>query len=171
MVVFKEILPNPTGKDTEGEWVKIVNTGNDSDSLSGWILSDASGKTFSFSKLKSEDQTILPSEEMILPHSVTRISLNNSNETLKLINNNGKLEDSIYYKGPISDDEIVFGNEFIPEQNSAQASIGNIGEHAFRGDSVFSDGIDLSPFLIAFIIAVVFGISMGLLSKKFIEEK
>ena len=34
MVYFKELLPNPVGKDTDGEWIKLINIGEETVNIS-----------------------------------------------------------------------------------------------------------------------------------------
>jgi len=170
MVVFKEILPNPSGKDTDGEWIKIINTGDKSIQLSGWTISDESGRIFTFSKLKNENQSISKNEELILPYSVTKISLNNNREKLDLLNSNGEIEDSISYNKSISDNQVVFGKEFTPTETTAQASIGDIEEYSINEGMLFRDELNLSPILIGVLIAVVSGVGVSVLIRHLIKD-
>ena len=170
MVLFKEVLPNPSGKDTEGEWIKIINSGTENISLSGWKLSDDSGKTFLLSKLKQNSQTISPEEELILPYSVTKISLNNNGDVLSLINNTGEIEDIISYTISVDEEELVFGREFAPKEIASQANLQNIGGIAQSG-TILNNNINFSPIIIGVTLALVFGISTSILIKRVIEEK
>ena len=69
-----ELLPNPAGDDTLGEYIEIRNTGCDSINLGGYHLFDASNKTYIF-----PNSIIVNSHEnMRLPYSTTKIALNNS---------------------------------------------------------------------------------------------
>ena len=90
MIYIKEVLPNPVGRDTEGEWIKIVNTGDNSIDMSGWKVYDASGKTFSF----KQGYSIAPNKEATLTYQETRIVLNNSGDTLTLDRKSTRLNSS-----------------------------------------------------------------------------
>jgi len=109
MVFIKELLPNPVGPDTDGEWIKIVNTGDESVDVHGWSLSDTSGKTFSFQKGTS----ISSMTEITLKYSQTKIQLNNNGDTLKLRNSVGETVDTLAYSGQVSDDEIIIAERFL----------------------------------------------------------
>lgn len=171
MVIFKEVLPNPSGSDIEGEWIKLINNGDNPVSLSGWLLSDESGKVFSFSNLKPKDRELAPGKEIILPYSVSKLTLNNGGEKLKLINSNGEIEDTLDYIGPIGNDEIVFGNEFVKNSTNGKMSLAQISENEFDSLSPFNSGADFSPIIIATIMAIVFSIGVGFIVKRFIEEE
>ena len=47
MVLISEWLPNPAGKDTEGEWVELWNGGPQPVNLHGWVLQGGREKKFS----------------------------------------------------------------------------------------------------------------------------
>ena len=81
MVEIKEALPNPIGKDTDGEYIILQNTGEEVADLSNWKIKDASGKTFSLTGYKIE-----PLKDLILEYKTTKIALNNDGETLILQN-------------------------------------------------------------------------------------
>ena len=67
MVFIKELLPNPVGRDTDGEWIKLVNTGDTTEIIGGWALSDASGSEFVF----SSSESIPPKSSILLECSQT----------------------------------------------------------------------------------------------------
>ena len=48
MIIIKEVLPNPVGQDTTGEWLTLLNDGSEAVNLRGWSVKDASGKKFIF---------------------------------------------------------------------------------------------------------------------------
>ena len=43
MVSISEWLPNPKGKDADGEWFELVNTGDTDINLSGWRIAAGGG--------------------------------------------------------------------------------------------------------------------------------
>ncbi|MCA9387764.1 MAG: lamin tail domain-containing protein, partial [Candidatus Andersenbacteria bacterium] len=87
------LLPNPEGSDLEGEEIHVRNRSNHSIDLSGVTLSDMT-TTYRF----PEGEQILPAQTLILPRSLTRISLNNSgSETIRLSDPNDVLLDEVTY--------------------------------------------------------------------------
>ncbi|MEE8131556.1 MAG: lamin tail domain-containing protein [Candidatus Paceibacterota bacterium] len=116
-MTIKEFLPNPVGKDTEGEWIKLFNNGDEEVNLTNWYLKDASGKIFYFG-----DFSIKPGEYLTLSYQTTKIYLNNKGETLFLFDKNNNLIDQLGFSGIISEGEIITKNKISekPEINSAQ---------------------------------------------------
>jgi hypothetical protein len=105
-MVISEFLPNPVGKDTEGEWLKMLNNKEKEINLSGWRLKDASGKTYTFG-----NQKISAGESLILDYKTTKISLNNNGETLFLFDAGGNLIDKIEYIGSAPEGKIFTKEE------------------------------------------------------------
>ncbi len=103
-VNISSLLPNPLWDDTLGEYIELRNTGCSSVDISGYSLSDLSGKTY-----------ILPSGTNIdshtnksFPYSETKIALNNSgNESVYLKDKNWTLIDSYNYSGTQRDNVIL----------------------------------------------------------------
>ncbi|MEK7555572.1 MAG: lamin tail domain-containing protein [Patescibacteria group bacterium] len=101
-MVISEFLPNPVGKDTEGEWVKLFNDGKEEVNLGQWHLKDASGKVFYF-----KDIDIKPGEYLSFGYQTTKIPLNNNDETLFLFDKNNNLIDQLGFSGAINEGEVV----------------------------------------------------------------
>jgi hypothetical protein len=106
MIYIKEALPNPVGRDTDGEWIKLFNDSNGEIELTGWVLKDRGGKSFSL-----DGKTIKPSKELELKYSETRIPLNNDGDTIVLYDSTGKEVDKLEYQS-ISEEEIVIAPRF-----------------------------------------------------------
>jgi len=104
-MIIKEFLPNPVGKDADGEYIKIFNDGNKAVILNGWSLKDASGKTFSLSG------SLDSGKELSLPYLQTKISLNNNGETIFLYDSAGKLIDELSYAGQAEEGKIIVKSE------------------------------------------------------------
>ena|SRR3989338_7076 len=102
MVQIKEFLPNPIGKDQDGEYIKLSNSANQDINLTGWFIKDQSGKKFDFG-----NQKIKGGGELVLDYSTTKISLNNNGETLFLYDNSGNLADQLDYTGTALEGRIV----------------------------------------------------------------
>lgn len=73
-IYISTLLPNPTGKDEDGEYIEIRNTGCESVDISGYQLSDASGKDY----LIPSGINLSKQENQKFPYSETNIQLNNS---------------------------------------------------------------------------------------------
>ena len=100
-MIIKEFLPNPIGKDTEGEYIKLFNDGSEAVLFNNWILKDASGKVYKlFGSLEV-------SKELTLPYSQTKIALNNNGEQIFLYDSAGKLADELSYSGQASEGQII----------------------------------------------------------------
>jgi hypothetical protein len=87
-MLISEFLPNPIGKDTDGEWIELFNDKNKPINLTGWKLKDASGKTLTIKNTNLE-----PFGYLVLDYKTTKITLNNNAETLFLYNPAGNLID------------------------------------------------------------------------------
>ncbi len=162
MIVIKEVLPNPAGKDAAGEWIGIFNDGASSVNLSGWSLKDASGKKFIFG-----NQTILPNQELKLPYSTTRINLNNDGDTITLWNVAGEKADELTY-GQVSEEEIVSSSKITPPVESRQSiNTSPLAAQAFTGQVITVK--EISPLLIALGLALVLGVVTAILTKKLLE--
>jgi hypothetical protein len=94
-MIISEFLPNPVGKDTDGEWIEFFNGGISLVDLRGWSVKDASGKTFKFIK----ETPVEPGGYFKLDYSQSKISINNSGEKFFLYDSSGKLADKAEYSG------------------------------------------------------------------------
>lgn len=93
-MIISEILPNPIGKDADGEWIEIFNGGSAPLNLGGWSIKDASGKTFRF-----KDGVLRQGEYAVFDYKTTKISLNNQGEKLELYDAGGSLADEFEFSG------------------------------------------------------------------------
>lgn len=92
MILINEWLPNPTGADTSGEWVELLNTGA-ATNLSGWQLKTKGGSKTVLSG------TIGAEEYKVFPRSTTKLVLKNTDEGLSLYDASGKLVDQTAFLG------------------------------------------------------------------------
>lgn len=97
-MIIQEFLPNPAGKDSDGEYILLFNDAKNIQSLDGWSIRDAGGKVF---KLSGQ---LTPNKELRLVAGLTKINLNNSGETVTLYNASGKVIDSLSYTGTAGED-------------------------------------------------------------------
>ena len=95
-ILINEILPSPKGPDAEKEWIEIFNQNNFEVDISDWQIVDTIGKTKSY--IFPEKTLIKPKGFLILARPISKITLNNSNDGLKLLQPNEKIADSMDYK-------------------------------------------------------------------------
>ncbi len=85
-LLITEFIPSPKGPDEENEWIEIYNPEQKEISLKSWRIQDAQEKEFIF----KDDKIIKSGEYLVLPRSLTKITLNNDGESLYLINPEGE---------------------------------------------------------------------------------
>lgn len=94
-IIINEILPSPEGPDAEEEWVEIFNQNSFEVGLANWQIVDTVGvtKTYTF----PEGIAIDAQEFLALPRPISKITLNNGGDGLKLIQPDGKIADFVEY--------------------------------------------------------------------------
>lgn len=101
MVYINEILPSPQDVDWDGngladhedEWIEFYNPANQPVGLGGWQVRDSSGSAYNLPL----DLTIPPGGFTTIYHAQMRFALNNSGDTVTLVNPNGDVVDSVGY--------------------------------------------------------------------------
>lgn len=94
-VRFNEIFANPAGDENTREFIELYNDDSLSADISGYSIRDAS-KTGLYT---FPPGTLLISQEyLVLKRDVSKISLNNSNETLSLFDGAGTQIDAVHYE-------------------------------------------------------------------------
>lgn len=100
-VEIVSLLPNPAGKDEDGEYIEIQNIGCNDVDISGYTLADANGKPYSI----PQGSILSHGQSRKFPHSETKIMLNNSGvEAVYLRDSFGNLIDEVQYTGTQKDD-------------------------------------------------------------------
>ncbi|MEK7162936.1 MAG: lamin tail domain-containing protein [Patescibacteria group bacterium] len=174
-MIISEFLPNPIGKDTGGEWIKLFNEGNAVIELNGWQIKDAAGKTFIFPADGGKNKLINPGEYLILDYKTTKISLNNNGEALFLYNPKGELIDKAEYIGVApegkslirqNNDQFVFSSQNAPKQVisteiqnqdfNAATAISDTNQNNFINKKEFNFNGLLIGILLSLILAFVF---------------
>lgn len=109
-LLIKEFLPNPVGKDREGEYFTLLNDSGETIFLSGWRVEDESGKAFwLYGSLEAQ-------KERDFFSSSTGLALNNDGETLFLFNESSELVDELGYSGSALEGRMVARTpELTPE--------------------------------------------------------
>ena len=98
-------MPNPIGKDTEGEYIKIFNDSATDINLKDWSIKDASGKSFTFNS-----QFIKANQELTINYKTTGINLNNTGETIYLLDNRGRPIDQLSFSGASKEGQLITKN-------------------------------------------------------------
>jgi len=172
-MIISEFLPNPVGKDTDGEFIELFNDSQNEINLTGWQLKDASGKGFVL-----KNQKLGPAEYLILDYKTTKISLNNSDETLFLYDQKGTLVDKAGFTGSAPEGKSLVrkGSQFVftDKPTPAKANIfesaelvksstlqGNLNANAianvFSNESSINNAtsLGLNNLLIGFFLALI----------------
>jgi hypothetical protein len=100
------LLPNPDGRDTDFEWIRIENREKKTVDLSGWII--ASGTTeekLVNHKILTEDLPIGGGESLVLTRTDARFSLPNKHAVIELRRPDRSRADRITYDRPDGIDE------------------------------------------------------------------
>jgi len=95
-ILINEILPSPTGSDAEEEWIEIFNPNDFEVNLSGWKIQDTVGKTKTY--IFPKETKILAKGFLVFKRPITKITLNNEGDGLKLTDPDGKTIDEISYQ-------------------------------------------------------------------------
>ena len=150
MILIKELLPNPSGDDTQNEWIRLINTGNEALSLNGLTIADAGGKTFSLSGIS----TISGGETIELRRTLTGIALNNDGDTVFLRNQQGETLDQLSYTSNTTEEEVITAENFIvelPARDSLGASAMGLGR------------IDYQPGIVPILVGILIAVASGVL--------
>jgi len=108
LIRFSELLPNPVGSDTEGEFIELANVGSTDAQMSGWLIRNASGKEFALPV-----GAMASGGKLALPYSETKIALTNGGMTLELVGPDGMVWDSVTYP-----DEVAEGQAYAKSGDS-----------------------------------------------------
>ena len=96
-VIISEILPNPTGLDSEGEFIELFNVGQKEIDLEGWLLGDSSSRIYIINQ-GDFPSTIIPAESYwAIFRTASGIALNNSGDQVVLYHPDQNVVDQIEY--------------------------------------------------------------------------
>lgn len=90
---IKSVLPNPVGDERANEQVSISNMGNRKIDLAGWKLRDKAKRTWDLSSMG----VINPGMVLVIKRNHQPMALNNSGDTVDLVDSQDALIDSISY--------------------------------------------------------------------------
>lgn len=135
-IKISEFLPNPTGSD-ETEWIELYNSGAIALDLAGCKLQDNSARVFTIPEDANINFNISPNSYLLLPKSLTGISLNNTGgDSVKLYDPNGGLLESVSYSDSApenksyakSNDDFVWTSN--PTPGAANVIVANLAPQA-----------------------------------------
>ncbi len=165
-IVINELLPDPNPQEElpTFEFVELFNNSAKTINLNGWQYSDGT-KTFTF-----PNQLIYPESFLIICHMEAKAeyqvygetlgisnwpSLNNSGDSLTLIDNTGSLIDSLNYSSNWYNDasknsggwslEQIYANSICLDSCNWAASVDISGGTPGRVNSIFNLGLDETP--------------------------
>lgn len=151
MIYLKELLPNPVGKDTAGEWIKLFNDSPSPVTLNGWTIRDAGGKVF-----RLDGQTIPPSGDLKLAYNETRITLNNDADSIYLSDALGVEVDKLIYN-EIAEGQVVIAAKFQVARAESSIVSSTIQDPPLTGFN-FKETYDFWPVALGLSIAVLSGL-------------
>jgi len=95
-ITINEFLPSPIGKDEENEWIEIYNSSDQVIDISGWQLDDEEGGSDPF--VLPENSLISPKSYLVFSREMTKIVLNNNNDSVRLLLPNKMVFQEINYE-------------------------------------------------------------------------
>jgi len=95
-IYINEIFPNPSGKDTNNEWIELENKGNSKCNLEGWLIDDNEEGSKPYTLTINDE--IIAGGYLLLPSWKTKINLNNSDDAVRLFYPDESLANEINYK-------------------------------------------------------------------------
>lgn len=104
-VIISEIFANPSGAD-EKEFIEIFNSGVREVDLSGWMLRASSGNPFAM----PAETKIGPNKYLAFFKKATKISINNSEDKVSLIDHENRLIDMVRIGKSKTDESYSFMN-------------------------------------------------------------
>ncbi len=90
LISVSELYPNPSGEQSEStdEFIELYNPNDFDVDLNGWLLKDASDKTYII-----KNKTLPAKSYIAFMSAETHISLNNTGDTVRLVSPSGQLMD------------------------------------------------------------------------------
>ena len=102
-LIINEFLPNPIGSD-DNEWIELYNNGPEILNLEGLKIKDNAARIFTLEADSGVNLYLLANNYLLLPKSVTGISLNNSSdESVIIMQPNQAIIQAVNYNEAIED--------------------------------------------------------------------
>ena len=166
------LMPNPIGKDSDSEWIKVKNKSKKKVNLKGWSIATGKSSKKLINHPIYEDLEIKPGKESIITRELSKFSLNNKKSRIELRYPNGKVahkakykkedgveENEVYKKKgdgwkwikDIIDDDIVENIEEVIINNEEIEEIIEIQEIIIGGESKMENLVENKVILIAYL--------------------
>ncbi len=131
-VVITGVMCDPVGSDSDGEWVRIQNTGLSDIDITGWKFNDGSNHILNIPPKNGGigDMILSPGEIALLANKADKVSgydtiidtvmsLSNSGDTLRLINTEGAIVHSVtYMENDVVEGELCF--EYVQASSTTE---------------------------------------------------
>ena len=95
-LIISEFIPNPEGSD-DHEWIELYNNSNQDINLLGWQVDDQDGGSKPY--IIQEELIILANSFLLIPREQSKITLNNSEDSVRLLTPLGEVWQEIEYQG------------------------------------------------------------------------
>jgi hypothetical protein len=95
-IFISEILPDPKGKDDDGEFIEIFNNSSKEIDLSGWLLDDDEGQSQPYKIPKGTK--ILQNQYLAFFRKETKIALNNFSDKVRIFDPKNNLLDEVSFE-------------------------------------------------------------------------
>lgn len=95
-IMINEFLPNPPKGHSAEEWIELANIGNKDIDLAGWQIDD--GEKGSRPWMIPKNTFIKAHGFLLIPKKISKLSLGNSEDEVRLLDGKGKLLQSVKYK-------------------------------------------------------------------------
>ncbi len=105
---ISELFPDPEGSDTETEFIEIYNTGDMEVDIGGWYLDDVEGGSRAY--IIPEGTIIGGKQYMVFDREITRIALNNTDDSVRLLFPDKTVVEEIRMH------DVVEGAAYIPDE-------------------------------------------------------
>ena len=92
-IVVNEIIPNPVGDDTAGEWIELYNSSSERVNLKSWIFQDSGSSLHTI----QNDLYIESKSYLLVYRNISSLTLNNGGDKVKLYQPNNVLLSSTSY--------------------------------------------------------------------------
>lgn len=118
-VIITSFLANPDGKDTDREWITILNRTEETISLDGWQLDNRQGGSAPY---HIPGLILQPSESKTFSSKETGITLRNSTDQVRILDASGQLIDQLEWKTAIGSgvvlhrEDLTRGDLIPPEE-------------------------------------------------------
>ena len=165
-IIINEIMYDLKGADTGYEWIEIKNISNEAVDLTNWKFNDGSSTNHILNpppKNGGQGSLIIPPQGFAIlaaradlflsSHSNfsgtvidTTMSLNNTEGTLKLIDNNGNVVEEVYYNKAMGGNGNGFSLERVSENSSKFCESKNEGGSPGQENSFDCNKISSSSF-------------------------